>query len=302
MKGLDNQQSAEEVAFHFSKISQEYLPLDTSKLPAYLPAEQVLQVEEGEVADRLFKLKCRKSTQPIDHPSKIRKSFPCELATPLTDIINSCLSNYQYLSPWKHEWVVPVEKVRNPVSLKDLRKIALTSEFSLIFEGFIKDWIMEDIGTNIDQSQYGNRKGTSTEHLMVNLMDKLLKLLDNNNSCSAVIAAMIDWASAFDRQDPTLAIQKFIKMGVRPALIPVLVSYLTDRKMQVRFNNKCSSTYSLPGGGPQGTLIGLIEYLVQSNDNCDFLASDLKFKYVDDLTILELVMMGGLLSEFDFGR
>ena len=25
----------------------------------------------------------------------------------------------------------------------------------------------------------------------------------------------------------------------------------------------------LPGGGPQGTLLGLIEYFVQSNDNAD---------------------------------
>ena len=52
--------------------------------------------------------------------------------------------------PWKHEWVVPAEKVNNPTSLKQLRKISLTSEFSLIFEGFIKDWIMEDISTKID--------------------------------------------------------------------------------------------------------------------------------------------------------
>ena len=59
---------------------------------------------------------------------------------------------------------------------------------------------------------------------MVNLMDKLLRLLDNNNNSSAVIASLVDWVSAFDRQDPTLVIEKFIKLGVRPALIPVLVS------------------------------------------------------------------------------
>ena len=70
--------------------------------------------------------------------------------------------------------------------------------------------------------------------------------------------------------------------------------------MQVRYNNTYSSTYKLPGGGPHGTLIGLIEYLVQSNDNCDFVDPDMKFKYVDDLTVLELVMMGGLLSEYNF--
>ena len=90
---------------------------------------------------------------------------------------------------------------------------------------------MEDIAPKIDVSQYGNQKGTSTEHLVVNLMDKILQLLDSNNTRSAVIASLVDWSSAFDRQDPTLAIEKFIKMGVRPALVPILGSYLTDRQM-----------------------------------------------------------------------
>ena len=159
---------------------------------------------------------------------------------------------------------------------------------------------MTDIAPNIDSSQYANQKGTGTEHLMINFMDKLLKLLDKNNNCSAVIASLVDWASAFDRQDPTLAIQKFIKMGVRSSVIPLLVSYLTNREMQVRFNDAYSETHSLPGGGPQGTLLGLIEYFVQSNDNAASVDPDLRFKFVDDLSVLELVMLSGLLSEYNF--
>ena len=159
---------------------------------------------------------------------------------------------------------------------------------------------MEDIAPKIDSSQYGNQKGTSTEHLLVKLMDKILQLLDNTNNCSAVIASLVDWSSAFDHQDPTLAIQKFIKMGVRPALIPILASYLTDRQMQVRYNNIYSSTHKLPGGGPQGTLVGLIEYFIQSNDNADCVDADMRYKYVDDLTVLELVMLTSLLSEYNF--
>ena len=96
---------------------------------------------------------------------------------------------------WKHEWVVPAEKVLNPQTLKQLRKISLTSEFSLVFEGIIKDWIMEDIQPKVDKTQYGSQKGTSTEHLLVNLMDRILRLLDNNNNHSAVIASMLDWSS-----------------------------------------------------------------------------------------------------------
>ena len=246
LKGMDDKEAAEKVAQHFSSISQEYEPLNTSKLPAYLPAQEVLQVDETEVAERIFKLKNRRSTQPCDLPSKLRKMYPSELATPLANIINSCLSQHHYPKPWKHEWVVPAEKVPNPSVLKHLRKISLTSEFSLIFEGIIKDWIMEDISQNIDKSQFGNQKGTSTEHMIVCMMDKVLQLLDNNNTRSAVIASLIDWSSAFDRQDPTLAIEKFIKMGVRPSLVPILASFLTDRQMQVRYNDRYSDTYSLP--------------------------------------------------------
>ena len=165
----------------------------------------------------------------------------------------------------------------------------MTSEFSLIFEGIIKDWMMIDIGPKIDPAQHRNQKNTSTEHHLVKLMDKILKLIDQHPNRSAVIATMLDWSSAFDRQDPTLAIKKFLEMDVRPALVPMLVSYLTDREMQVKYNGKYSSTHRLPGGGPQGTLIGLIEYLVQSNDNADCVEPDMRFEYVDDLTVLELV-------------
>ena len=69
------------------------------------------------------------------------------------------------------------------------------------------------------------------------MMDRKLGLLDKNNNRSAVIASLFDWSSAFDCQDPTLAIKKYLKMGVRPSLVPVLVSYLTEREMEVRFND-----------------------------------------------------------------
>ena len=57
-------------------------------------------------------------------------------------------------------------------------------------------------------------------------------------------------------------IQKFIQLGVRPSLVPLLADYLTDRKMRVKFNGEF---LSLIGGGPQGTLLDQTEYLVQSN-------------------------------------
>ena len=150
LAGLTKTETAEQIAAHFSQISQEYEPLKTEELPAFLPAPKVLSVSVDEVAKRLRTQKARKSTQPIDLPSKLLWEFPWELATPLTHIFNQCLAEHQYPKLWKHEWVVPVPKVSNPQTPKDLRKISLKSEFSLVFESFLKDWILEDISVNLD--------------------------------------------------------------------------------------------------------------------------------------------------------
>ena len=300
LAGLNDKESAEEIAQHFATVSQEYLPLDNSALPAFLPAPPPPRIDELEVYERLRKLKKTKSTQPIDLPCRLRKEFSPELAGPVADIFNSCLEQHKFPTLWKQEWVTPVPKTKSPKNVSDLRKISSTSEYSKCFEGFLKDWIMEDIAPNIDPSQYGNQEGTGTDHMMVALLDKVLAMLDESDGHAAVIAALVDWSSAFDRQDPTKAIQKFYKMGVRSSIIPILVSYLQDRKMTVKFKGSTSSIHSLPGGGPQGSLLGGIEYLVNSNDNADFMDDDEKFKYVDDLSILELVCLAGLLCEYNF--
>ena len=136
--------------------------------------------------------------------------------------------------------------------------------------------------------------------MIVCLLDRILSLLDKHPDKSAVIAACLDWAAAFDRQDPTLAIKKFVALAVRSSLIPVLISYLSDRQMKVKFNGEESEVLSLVGGGPQGTLIGQIEYLVLSNNNADFVSPADRFKYIDDPTVLQLVCLSGLLIDYNF--
>ena len=83
LEGLSNQESAEVIAEHFAKVSNEYSPLNFKNLPCYLPAEKP-QVEEHEVHKRLQKLKNTRSTFEIDIPNKLRKEFSPELSAPLT--------------------------------------------------------------------------------------------------------------------------------------------------------------------------------------------------------------------------
>ena len=59
--------------------------------------------------------------------------------------------------------------------------------------------------------------------------------------------------------------------------------------MKVKWNKQSSSTHTLNGGGPQGGLLGILEYLSQTNDNTDFLDEKDRFKFIDDLSILEII-------------
>ena len=125
-------------------------------------------------------------------------------------------------------------------------------------------------------------------------------MLDSTTTPAAVVSAQVDWASAFDRIDPTLAIFKFQKLGLRSSLIPTLISYLTDRSMQVRFKGKESSQRQLIGGGPQGTLVGVYEYIVASDDCASDIEPEDRYKYIDDLTLVEMILLSSTLVEYDF--
>ena len=127
--------------------------------------------------------------------------------------------------------------------------------------------------------------------------------IDNNKKREtfAVVASLIDWSSAFPRQCPKLGIESFIQNGVRSSLIPILINYFQDRQMRVKWNGSFSKTRKINGGGPQGATIGILEYLSQSNDSADFVNSEDRYKYDDDLTMLETVNLLTIgLSTFNF--
>ena len=54
-------------------------------------------------------------------------------------------------------------------------------------------------------------------------------------------------------------------MHTPPWLLGIIVSYLSGRSMVMSHMGHTSSSRSLPGGGPQGTLLGGIMFMIKSN-------------------------------------
>ena len=153
LDGIEPQMQVETVAKSFSEISCQYDPVNLHLLPAYLPAEEAPQLQVYNVWRNIKYQKKTKSTLPIDIPDVLRKEGAEFLAEPLTNIFNTCLREGKYPSAWKQEYVTPVPKhTKNLETLKDVRKIASTSDYSKIFESFLLELINQDIQTKMKKS------------------------------------------------------------------------------------------------------------------------------------------------------
>ena len=76
---------------------------------------------------------------------------------------------------------------------------------------------------------------------------------------------------------------------------------MTNRRMIVKFNGAQSEPKQLIGGSPQGTLLGGIEYII-ANSDClkESTSQEDRFKYYDDLNLLEFLILCENLEQYNF--
>ena len=313
---LTNQESAEQIAEHFSAISREFTPLDIMKLPDRVRSKlktssvaPVVSVEQ--TLEKIKSAKKPKSGVPGDLPSLITKDFAEELSVPLCGLLNNIFQSEVWPQQWKKEYVTPIGKIPLPETEDDLRPISLTNFFSKVTEHFVVMWLLEFIENQIDVRQFGGSKGNSITHYIIELINFILSNQENT-APTAILAAMVDFSKAFNRQDHMVLVTKLSDMGVPGRLLKLVIAFLSNRTMVVRYKGATSSEKSLPGGGPQGTLLGLLLFIVLINDagfekqennvgenitgRKDFKPdSQLHLKYVDDMMLVESINMKDLL-------
>ena len=77
-------------------------------------------------------------------PKLVKEFASYELSVPFTDILNSSYSESVVPVQWKKAIVVPIP-IQQPPSIDMLRPVSLTSKFAKVAEGFITNWVLEDI-------------------------------------------------------------------------------------------------------------------------------------------------------------
>ena len=79
------------------------------------------------------------------------------------------------------------------------------------------------------------------------------------------------------------------------------MNYFQGRHCQIKWRGQLSKKRLLPGSGAQGSIIGNLEYLSQTNNNSDHIPSEDRWKWVDDVTAVEVVNMINIgVSSYNF--
>ena len=285
---LSEGELAESLNDYFVSVASDTPPLDISSLPTFLPAAvPPPTVHPHEVCGKLLKRQTNKAMGPDNIPSRILKEFAHELAEPVTSIFNTSLSSGPVPVLWKDSSIIPIPIAKQTHVESDTRPIALTPVLSKVLEDFVVSWMVEDIGGQIDNRQYDSQKGTSTTLCLLDLIRNWLSKMDNPGHY--LRACFLDFSKAFDRIDCNIVITKLIDLGVRRSIIPWICSFLSNRRQCVKLGQCVSRWLPTCARVPQGTTFGPILFVIMINDLKIVSPPFSNWKYVDDVTISEIV-------------
>ena len=171
---LSDQEQVEALADQYENVASQYQPLrdEDITLPHFSP-DSIPSITPSEAFKYLDNIKTNTSTVKNDMPAKLVKRFAKHLCIPFSHIMNSQFSQGQYADLWKIENVTPVPKTSPVKFKKDLRKISIFSNFSKISEKIVSDLVIEDMVKNLEKSQYGNQKGLSINHYLINMLNMI---------------------------------------------------------------------------------------------------------------------------------
>ena len=126
----------------------------------------------------------------------------------------------------------------------------------------------------------GFRKGYSTQHCLLAMMEKMKKSLDKQHYAAVLLT---DLSKAFDCINHDLLIAQLDAYGFSHTSLAFLYSYFSDRKQRTKINNTLSSWSNITTGVPQDSILGPLLYNVYINDIFYFINGNIA-NYADDNT------------------
>lgn len=163
--------------------------------------------------------------------------------------------------------------------------IAILPFFSKVIEKCIEKRLTKYLSkfNILSPNQFGFRAGSSTDYAILSFTGKIKSAIDAGFYAGSVF---IDLSKAFDSITHVILISKLQAVGVDGPVPKLIKSYLTDRRQAVSISSSLSNFRIINKGVPQGSILGLLLFLLEIYDLPNCLSQTEAFLYADGTTLL----------------
>lgn len=241
------------------------------------------KITEDAVLNAIFSIKSNATGSDGINLQMLKLCCPSILPH-LTHLFNYCIENKSFPKLWKTAIVVPLPKVMNPKTLKDVRPISLLPVMSKVFEKNLSTQIIDYLVARkiYPAMQSGYRKAHGTGSAMANVLDDILKAYDEGKTSALVL---LDFSKAFDLVNHRLLCAKLKFLNLSDCCRDLIESYLQDRDQYVSVEGVESSKMTLNRGVPQGSILGPLLFVIYTCDLGLVLQECKGHQYADDTQI-----------------
>ena len=133
-------------------------------------------------------------------------------------------------------------------------------------------------------TQFGFRPSLSTNNALMSITENIQSPLDQNKFCARVF---VDLKKAFDTVDHEILLKKLSHYGIRGIANEWFCSNLTNRKQYVIIGNQVSTLNEISTRVPQGSVLGLLLFLIYINDLHKCIKYFKTYHFADDTSIMQ---------------
>ena len=204
---------------------------------------------------------------------------------PLTELFNLSFNQGKFPVVLKIASVMPTFKKGNRLDIKNYRPISLISNISKIIEKLIHKRLNSFLEHNdiFYSSQFGFRDNHSTTHALIEMTDQIKEACDCGLYASGVY---LDLKKTFDTVNHKILLWKLNHYGIRDITNDWFKSFLVNRTQYINVNGSNSNPEKVMYGVPQGSLLGLLLFIIFINDLNASIKSSKVHHLVDDTNLL----------------